>query len=169
MTKATMKPREHLWRTMFGKKMVTLFWWNNTGDMSKNHTKKHIPYMSGRPLKPGRHLGMIHVREGSGSSKKKVHSFEKYTETRQEENYATYARAGNQARWSCRNAVRDFERTLVKKSKNNPNTFCKYANSKLKTNASILDIEKQVLNGFFSSVFTRENLYDIPNFPPRHV
>ena len=58
--------KDYVW-----KKMVTLFWWNNTGDMSKNHTKKH---MSGRPLKPGRHLG-IHVREGSGSSKKKGAQF----------------------------------------------------------------------------------------------
>ena len=154
--------------------------WRFFKETLAKHMKKHIPKTSGRPSKPGRHLWMN--AKALAQVKKKVHSFKSYMETREGEDYAAYARARNQARWACRNAVRDFKRTLARESKSYPKAFFKYAKSKLKTKASIPDLEKQnglktsndnkkaeVINEFFSRVFTRENLHGIPDFPPRPI
>ena len=120
--------------------------WRLFKETLTKHIKIHILKTSGRPSKPGRHLWMN--AKPLSQVRKKVHSFKKYREekkTREGEDYAAYARARNQARWACRNAVRDFERTLARESKSNPKAFFKYAKSKLKTKASIPDLEKQNL------------------------
>ena len=66
--------------------------------------------------------------------------------------------------------------------RNNPKSFWRYVNSKTKTRKTISDLEKDdgklttsdqekagVLNNFFSSVFTIEDLEDVPDFAQRPV
>ena len=114
--------------------------------------------------------------------KKKSAAFKRYQETKEGEDYNTYAKARNQAKWTCRAAVREFEKNLAKESKTNPKAFYNYTRNMFKTNASIPDLdmpdgrkttnEKEkanLLNDFFSSVFTREDLTNMPEFERRKV
>jgi hypothetical protein len=114
--------------------------------------------------------------------KKKHAAYRRYLETREGEEYQQYARTRNQAKWACRAAVRDFEKDIAREAKTNPKAFFNYTNSKLKTTSSVPDLdvrkgvktkgEKQkanLLNDFFSSVFTREDLENIPDFDVREL
>jgi len=82
----------------------------------------------------------------------------------------------------CRKAKADFERSLSLEAKTNPKAFYKYVNSKLKTKSTIPNLvvngdtltsdaqKANALNSFFCSVFTRENLRDMPHFElPREM
>ena len=79
-----------------------------------------------------------------------------------------------------RKAVRDFEKRIATEVKTNPKGFFKYARSKLKTNPRISDLEQrdgtmatdpaakaEVLNKFFTSVFTQEDQETLPAFEKR--
>ena len=76
---------------------------------------------------------------------------------------------------------REFEKDIIKKLKKDPKAFWRYANSKLKTKSRLSRLKKedgtltetqdeqaQVLNDFFSSVFTEEDLSSIPNLEDRY-
>ena len=74
----------------------------------------------------------------------------------------------NQARWECRKAKKEFERSLEKEAKSNPKAVFSYANRRTKTRSGIADLQteegtavtdlekSEALNDFFSSVFTIE-------------
>ncbi len=76
--------------------------------------------------------------------------------------------------------TRQYERDLIKGVKKNPKAFWKYAQSKTKSRSGINDLEKgdggltqsdeekaDVLNTFFTSVFTQEDLTNIPTLEDR--
>ena len=135
---------------------------------------KFIPKRSVNYAKPGRPLWMN--SDALKKVKKKTESYKRYVETREGKEYLEYAKARNQARWECRKAKRDFEKQLAREAKTNPKAFYNYANSKLKTKAGIASLDTdngaassdaqkaEVLNEFFSSVFTREDKVDMPEF-----
>ena len=69
----------------------------------------------------------------------------------------------------------DFEKKLAKNIKHNPKDFWRYSNTRLRTKAKLDDLKDsagmivsndsrkaQLLNSFFSSVFTEENIENIP-------
>ena len=100
----------------------------------------------------------------------KVNAFRKYLSTRADD-FNSYARARNQAKWACRNAAKEYERTIAQQAKINPKAFYSHVNHKLKTKPSIPDLDKparrvtssdqekaEVLNKFFTSVFTNEDV-----------
>ena len=75
-------------------------------------------------------------------------------------------------------AARDYERMIAGEAKDNPKAVFSYAKKKMKTKSGIADFKKSdntmassskdkanVLNDFFSSVFTREDRSYIPDFP----
>ena len=108
--------------------------------------------------------------------KKKGAAYKRYKETREGKDYLAYAKARNQAKQECRNAVRNFEKQIASEVKRNPKAFYSYASTKLKTKDTIADLEDEegnivtsntgkaeVLNNFFCSVFTKENTDTIPN------
>ena len=91
-----------------------------------------------------------------------------------------YARARNQAKWACRNALRDFEKKIVKEAKLNPKAFYAYARSKLRTKEVIADLvdefgtpvsgdadKAELFNNFFSGVFTNEDTSNMPDLANR--
>ena len=118
-------------------------------------------------------------QEALAKVKKKTATFQRYTNTRGQ-NYILYAGARNQAPWACRKSIKDFEKSIAREAKKNPKAFYAYARSKLKTKDGIGDLEDtngdiastdstkaELLNKFFCSVFTTENLQDIPQFQQR--
>lgn len=114
--------------------------------------------------------------------KKKHHAWKRYQHTKDGEAYHDYIQARNQARWATRQAVRDFEKLVAKNVKGNPKAFWKYVQEKTRTRTGIADLRKdngdltkteaekaEVLNDYFSKVFTREDTSGIPNLPSKKV
>ena len=97
-----------------------------------------------------------------------------YRETRNEQHYIEYRRASNRVKTEVRKAVRDFERQIAREAKANPKAVYTYARSKMETCSAVADLERldgtmtetdvdkaEVLNSFFTSVFTLESLENI--------
>lgn len=120
------------------------------------------------------------TKEALDKIKAKKVSFKKWRYSRDSRDYKVYARARNQVKWVCRKAEWDYEKKLAKEVKRNPKAFFKYAKTKLRTRTGIQDLvtedgtthttDKQkanVLNEFFSSVFTQEDPGPLPEFVDR--
>jgi hypothetical protein len=111
--------------------------------------------------------------------KKKHEAWKRYMKTREGADYQEYCRTRNQAKWATRQAVKQFEAGIAKDAKANPSRFYKYVRSKTNTKAGIgnltvngqeaqSDTEKaDMLNSFFSSVFTNEDKGELPEFEER--
>ena len=63
--------------------------------------------------------------------KSKVNEYRKYLNTRAGEHFNAYARPRNQAKWACRNAVKEHNRTIAQQAKQNPKAFYSHVNHKL--------------------------------------
>jgi hypothetical protein len=134
-------------------------------------------FIAGRKFKP---LWMN--AKALSAVKKKYKSWCRYTNTKQYGDYKEYCSARNKATTEVKRAKRDFEKQIAKEVKKNPKTFWKYVNSKMKTTTRVSDLEQEdgtlttsdqekanVLNGFFSSVFTDENKENIPEMEKKYV
>ena len=108
--------------------------------------------------------------------KRKRKSWFKYKSTLSHSNYLAYAKCRNASTKAVRNAKFCFERNLVNGVASNPKRFWKYVHSKTKLKQGIGALERsdgsltsdesemaELLNNFFSSVFTNENLFDVPS------
>ncbi len=109
--------------------------------------------------------------------RKKHKLYRRWLETQQGKDYQEFAKARNQAKWACRKAVRMLEKKIADQAKHNPKAFWSYVQSKLKTRSGVSDLDMpdgtrtstdnqkaDVLNEFFQSVFTKENMENVP--PP---
>jgi len=80
----------------------------------------------------------------------------------------------NAAKREIRRAVREYEISIAREMKNNPKKFFKCANSKMKTRSGVAELQcengsvtktdeqkAELLNQFFSSVYTVEDLVNI--------
>ena len=110
--------------------------------------------------------------------KEKNKKFSTWRNSRDNTDYLLYSRARNQAKWECRKAEKDFEKKIAREAKTNPKAFYRYAQSKLKTRSRLSDLlstdgelitsdkgKANEMNNFFTSVFTRENITSMPEFP----
>ena len=110
--------------------------------------------------------------------KKKNILWSQYIHSRDVIDLARFKRCRNKLRGLTRRLRRDFEKDVASQLKRNPKQFWRYTNSRIKTRTGIgviqdtdgrlanNDAEKaELLNKFFSSVFTRENLANIPQPP----
>ena len=81
-----------------------------------------------------------------------------------------YIHCKNTLRTLTRKLRRDFEQNVVSMIKGKPKAFWKYTKSRLKSKPSIPSLsmpngtkdKAETLNEFFSSVFTHEDLHEIP-------
>ena len=108
--------------------------------------------------------------------KRKYNLYKKYLNTRLECDQTNYVNVRNECNKSIRCAKRKHEKILSNESKSNPRNFWKYVNSYSKNTSgvsslkdgmgqlSVTDKEKaNTLNTFFSSVFTHDNLNNLPH------
>ena len=107
---------------------------------------------------------------------KKYKDWMKWRELKTSENYLAYAHIRNQTRWKTRKAIKSYDKNIAANIRTNPKLFWSYVNSKMKSRQPISDLKKgngeltvndeekaEVLNSFFSSVFTKEDLVNIPD------
>lgn len=112
--------------------------------------------------------------------KKKRLTYQRYLETRDGKDYLAYARARNKAKGECRKAVKEHEQSIAREAKKNPKAFFAYSRSKTKVREGVSDLKDSsgekvsddkmkanILNDFFCSVFTKENLDNLPHLEPR--
>ena len=106
---------------------------------------------------------------------KKYNLWKKYQKSKRYEDYAEYKRALNRATKEARQAKRDFERKIAENIKEDPKSFFAYTRSKMKTKDRVGPLTDQdgktvtddqvganLLNQFFTSVFTAENVNKMP-------
>ena len=107
--------------------------------------------------------------------KKKHNAYKRWINTREGKNYEKYKKLSNKVKAATRKITKAFEKKLVDKIKTNPKAYWNYVNSKKKCKIRINslrnpdgeltedDTEKvDILNKFFTSVFTKEDLTNIP-------
>ena len=109
--------------------------------------------------------------------KKKYSSWIRYLNTKQGQDYAEYCRHRNKAAFAIRKAQKDFELAIAKDVRKNPKGVWNYMKSSQKMRSRIPNLKKsdktltetdeeiaEVLNKQYCSVFTNENLHNLPNF-----
>ena len=114
------------------------------------------------------------------SLKKKHNAYKRWVLTKCGKDYQRYKKQSNNAKATIRKLVRKFEQNIAMKIKSNSKEYWKYANSKLKNKSKVPDLKTSnneftkseqekvdVLNHFFTSVFTREDLSSIPQITDR--
>ena len=137
---------------------------------------KHIPKTRPNTNRKKRPLYM--TAKALEKVKEKKKKFNTWRNSRDNTDYLLYSRARNQAKWECRKAEKDFEKKIAREAKTNPKAFYRYAQSKLKTRSRLSDLlstdgelitsdkgKANEMNNFFTSVFTRENITSMPEFP----
>ena len=114
--------------------------------------------------------------------KKKHRLFKRYLLTKGGADYLNFIKARRKCKRAIKSAKREYERKVAKHSKSNPRQFWRYVNDKLKVNTGISPLDKDdgtkatedddkasILNKYFASVFTKENLNNLPDFNPNEI
>ena len=115
-------------------------------------------------------------RKARKAIRKKTKTWNKYRQAGNAEDHERYRKALNKATKTVKKAKGDFEIKLAAEIKNDSKSFFSYARSKLRTkeqigplrdtNGNLIEEPKLMailLNEFFSSVFTTEDLTNIPS------
>ena len=109
------------------------------------------------------------------SVRKKRRMWKAYTATQEYQDYLAYKNFEKQVQKTVRQAKRRYERKLAKEAKTNPKQFYSYLKSKTSNKESVGPLKSDggdvvtddatmagMLNSFFSSVFTEEDLEHMP-------
>ena len=136
--------------------------------------KLHIPQVKCKDDQPITPLWM--TREAKKLIKKKFNSYIKQRENPTHYNHFKYTQTRNESTRVNRAAIRVFEKKIADNCKDNPRSFWKYVGTKTKAKSGIsalmtgdgemLESDKdkaELLNKFFSSVFTREDKQNVPH------
>ena len=107
----------------------------------------------------------------------KYRAWKKYSYSRNREHYLEYCRIRNKVTRSVRYAKKRYERGISLEIKDNPKSFWKFVRSKTQVRPGIGDLKNangewitndidkaNELNGFFTSVFTKNENKKLPNF-----
>ena len=166
------------WQKLFNGKNTEQCWTDFKSILLEN-VDKHIPKSKPNTSFKNPPLWMNHTAKQAIKAKKKT--WRKYNSHQTLWSAKKYYEARN----LCANQIRDikktFEKKIVNEAKTNPKSFWKYVKSQTKYNESIpklkndkgafveTDIDKaEVLNSFFSSVFTKDDESN-PHLPERQL
>ena len=141
-----------------------------TTEIEKNipQKKQHTKQKKSSPLS----------QEVLKSVRRKHRLWQRYLETRDGQKYQDYCKARNKVKKMVRRAKCEYEQSIARESKENPKKFWSYVNSKTKTRSTIPDLEvpgedrsasedeekADTFLNYFGSVFTKEDLDNIPDF-----
>ena len=147
--------------------------WDVFAETIINETRKHIPVSRTRP---NNYKTPWMNKEALVAVKEKRRRWKKCKYNRNAETLAKYTEAKRKASYAVREAKVTHEREVANNIKTDPKSFWRYVQSKIKTKDKIeaisdntgnlqhLDsIKVNILNKYFTSVFTKENLETIPN------
>lgn len=149
--------------------------WNVFSSELEKAMEEFIPKVGGS--RPGKKKNPVWFNDKAMAKvKKKRDAYQRYMQTRDGKDYLLYTRSRNQAKTACRKAVKDYEKGVAKAAKGNPKAFYAYAKSKLVTKQGVANLtdsngkqattdtdKADVLNKFFCSVFTKEDLQSVPD------
>ena len=146
--------------------------WDSFEHKLSKLTKDNIPLSRKQNKKKNTYM----TREALKLSKLKNDSWSKYTASSSEVDKLRFIILRNKLRSLTRKLRHDHEYQLAINIKLNPKAFWKYTNSRLKTRSKIADLTRQdgsiatteedkaeLLNEFFSSVFTLEDKTNLPH------
>ena len=138
-------------------------------------TDLFVPKFKSRPQKP---LWMNKETREAVKSKHKAWNI--YQKHRSEEARINYNTIRNKTTKIVKQAKQDFEHKLSNEVKSNPKSFWKYVQSKTKSKSTLGILNKpdgsqaetdqdkaETLNQFFASVFTVEDMSNVPSFQDR--
>ena len=145
--------------------------WTHLISLLSSLEKRYIPLktLTKKKQHPYSNKRLLQVR------REKDKLYGQYRRTGSVEDQLLFKRAKNNLRNLTRKLRLEYERKLVKYTIKNPKVFWKYLGSKLKTRIRVEDLEKpdgsractseekaDTLNNFFGSVFTAEDITNIP-------
>ena len=152
--------------------------YNNFSNLLFSSMTKHSPMT----IPPKKKKNIFMTTEAIRLKNRKQRLWRRFKTTKSRYDREIYIQCKNELRSLTRNLRTKFERNLATNLKGKPKTFWKYARSRLKTRQSIPSLLKpdgskatsakekaETMNDFFSSVFTKENLQNIPAAPIKHV
>lgn len=154
--------------------------WNKFSNILEEAMKEFIPIHTSKGNRKRKHQ-LYMDREGFSLLKRKDRSWEKYLESKDISDYKAYCDTRNVLRSHTRKLRHDFEESISTEIKTNPKAFWKYTQSKTTVRSGVSDLrdsdgnlcnedesKAEILNDFFCSVFTRENMEDIPELKTKH-
>ena len=141
---------------------------------------KHVP--KSRPKKGCKPKPLWMTSETLLHIKRKRHAWNKYLATRRTEDFEQYKRVRNITNEYVKTTKRDYEKNISQKVKTEPKQFWRYVKSKTKSVDGVFNLKNEdgtftksdkekaeLLNGFFSTVFTKENLETLPELTEKEV
>jgi endonuclease/exonuclease/phosphatase family metal-dependent hydrolase len=155
--------------------------WHSFAAVMEDVVKECIPCTK-RSNKEQRYKPPWQNKESLRMVKRKRKAWHRYAHTRSTKDHLLYTKARNQATQICRSTKRNFEKKLASEAKENPKAFWRYVGSKTRVKTGISDLvmdadnntmtssdldKAEVLNVFFSSVFTREDANNTPSLDNR--
>ena len=130
----------------------------------------------------GRNKPIWMTRHAFRKVKRKYSSWIRYLNTKQGEDYLDYVRKRNESTHAIKQARKDFEAAIAKDCRKNPKGVWNYMKSTQKVKTKIPNLKKsdgsyttsdeeiaEVLNQQYFSVFTKENLNNIPDIPLKEL
>ena len=154
--------------------------WMVFKQMFKTMQDKYVPRVTGRPGKRNRQAWIS--AEVRNLVREKKAAYRRYRKNRTEENKCAYKDIRNRVKTCIKNDKRLFEQKLAHDAKSNPKVFWSYVNSKRKLKQGICELERddgtmavedqekaEVLNTFFASVFTKENVTNVPQVKKQEI
>ena len=158
--------------------------WKSFLDTYNQALDRYVPKAGGnlKSKTPWRKQPLWMNEKALSKVKKKKAAFARYVQTREGKDYQEYAKARNQAGAECKRAIKQYEKSMANKAKSNPKAFYAYANSKMKTKQGIAELidekgntatsnkdKADTLNRFFCSVFTQEDVNEVPQCEKRKI
>ena len=150
-------------------------WWSTIDSIIDENVDKYVPKKRYRQNAFKRSFSApVTLIERIRMKRKAFKTYKKFPTV---ENYNTYVKYRNQVKWQTRKAKRAREAKVARDAKKNPKAFFQYVASKIKSTESISNLTKSdgtlteddqgkasVLSDFFGSVFTKEDLSNVPVF-----
>lgn len=130
---------------------------------------------------PSRRKSAWMNNESSEAVREKHRAWNRYQKNRTNANRLEYNKIRNKATSCTKQGKKNFEKKLASEVKTNPKSFWQYVQSKTKSKTSLGELKRpdgttveddqdkaEVLNNFFASVFTNEDMSSIPTFPDKN-